>query len=52
MGHYHGREGFDTFSKLKPVFRRHGLGLARLLRPPHRPWHDWLHWILIGRGWS
>lgn len=21
MGHYHGREGFDTFSKLRPVFQ-------------------------------
>jgi coniferyl-aldehyde dehydrogenase len=35
MGHYHGRWGFDTFSKLKPVFyqsRFNGLGL---LDPPH-----------------
>ena len=22
MGHYHGREGFDTFSKLRPVFQQ------------------------------
>ena len=22
MGHYHGREGFETFSKKKPIFRR------------------------------
>ena len=47
MGHYHGREGFDTFSKLKPVFRRHGLGLARLLRPPHSRLHEWMERILI-----
>jgi coniferyl-aldehyde dehydrogenase len=35
MGHYHGQWGFDTFSKLKPVFyqsRWNGLGL---LDPPH-----------------
>jgi acyl-CoA reductase-like NAD-dependent aldehyde dehydrogenase len=35
MGHYHGKWGFDTFSKLKPVFyqsRWNGLGL---LDPPH-----------------
>ncbi len=35
MGHYHGQWGFDTFSKLKPVFyqsRFNGLGL---LDPPH-----------------
>ena len=48
MGHYHGREGFDTFSKLKPVFRRHWLGLGRMLRPPHSKLHDWMRRVLIG----
>lgn len=47
MGHYHGREGFDTFSKLKPVFQRHWLGLGRLLRPPHTRLHDWMRRVLI-----
>ena len=47
MGHYHGREGFDTFSKLKPVFRRHWLGFPRLLRPPHSRLHEWMERILI-----
>lgn len=47
MGHYHGRDGFDTFSKLKPVFRRHWLGLSRLLRPPSSRWHSWLRRFLI-----
>jgi acyl-CoA reductase-like NAD-dependent aldehyde dehydrogenase len=47
MGHYHGRDGFDTFSKLKPVFRRHWLGLDRLLRPPSSRWHTWLRRLLI-----
>ena len=47
MGHYHGREGFDTFSKLKPVFRRRWLGIARLLRPPHSRLHEWMRRILI-----
>jgi len=47
MGHYHGRDGFDTFSKLKPVFRRHWLGLGRLLRPPHSRWHVWMRRLLI-----
>lgn len=47
MGHYHGQEGFDTFSKLKPVFRRRFLGLGRLLRPPHSRLHDWMRKILI-----
>ena len=47
MGHYHGQAGFDTFSKLKPVFRRHWIGLGRTLRPPHRRLHDWMRRILI-----
>ena len=47
MGQYHGREGFDTFSKLKPVFQRRWLGLSRLLRPPHTRRHEWLRRILI-----
>src|SRR3984885_15162098 len=42
MGHYHGLEGFDTFSQLKPIFRRHWLGLGRMLRPPHSRLHDWM----------
>jgi coniferyl-aldehyde dehydrogenase len=47
MGHYHGQEGFDTFSKLKPVFRRRWLGLGRMLRPPHSRLHNWMRKILI-----
>ncbi len=47
MGQYHGREGFDTFSKLKPVFQRHWLGLGRMLRPPHSRLHDWMRRVLI-----
>jgi coniferyl-aldehyde dehydrogenase len=50
MGRYHGLEGFDTFSQLKPVFRRHWLGLGRLLRPPHTRLHDLLERILIRSG--
>ncbi len=47
MGHYHGQEGFDTFSKLKPVFRRRWLGLGRMLRPPHSRLHHWMRRLLI-----
>ncbi|HZD27053.1 MAG TPA: coniferyl aldehyde dehydrogenase [Alphaproteobacteria bacterium] len=35
MGQYHGREGFETFSKLKPVFAQGRLNGSRLLRPPY-----------------
>jgi coniferyl-aldehyde dehydrogenase len=35
MGHYHGREGFNTFSKLRPVFRQACWSTATLLAPPY-----------------
>jgi len=47
-GHYHGQEGFDTFSKLKPVFHRTYSGLGRSLRPPYGRMHKLLRRILIG----
>ncbi|WP_374355602.1 coniferyl aldehyde dehydrogenase [Chitinimonas sp.] len=35
MGHYHGREGFETFSKMKPVFAQSRINGVWLLRPPY-----------------
>jgi coniferyl-aldehyde dehydrogenase len=35
MGHYHGREGFETFSKLRPVFRQARFSSLGLLAPPY-----------------
>jgi len=35
MGEYHGRAGFDTFSKRKAVFRPSRLSALKLLRPPY-----------------
>jgi acyl-CoA reductase-like NAD-dependent aldehyde dehydrogenase len=35
MGHYHGREGFETFSKLKPVFFQSRLNGMGLFKPPY-----------------
>ncbi|WP_211947157.1 hypothetical protein [Cupriavidus yeoncheonensis] len=32
---YHGKAGFETFSKLKPVFRQARLNGAGLLAPPY-----------------
>lgn len=37
MGHYHGRWGFDTFSKLTPVFRQSHFNGMALFLPPYRP---------------
>ncbi len=47
MGQYHGREGFDTFSRRKPVFARRMPGLGRSLRPPYGRIHEWMRRILI-----
>jgi coniferyl-aldehyde dehydrogenase len=35
MGHYHGREGFIEFSKLRPVFTNPRLSLLSLFYPPY-----------------
>ncbi|MBT4486268.1 MAG: aldehyde dehydrogenase family protein, partial [Rhodospirillaceae bacterium] len=35
MGHYHGREGFETFSKLKPVMYQSRWNAMWLLNPPY-----------------
>lgn len=35
MGHYHGREGFLTFSKLRPVFKQSRWATTGLLAPPY-----------------
>jgi aldehyde dehydrogenase (NAD+)/coniferyl-aldehyde dehydrogenase len=35
MGEYHGRAGFDRFSKLKPVFIDKRVSATSLLRPPY-----------------
>jgi len=35
MGHYHGREGFDTFSKLRPVFYQARFSSLKLIGPPY-----------------
>ncbi|HMV53477.1 MAG TPA: coniferyl aldehyde dehydrogenase [Rhodocyclaceae bacterium] len=35
MGAYHGKAGFDTFSKLKPVFRQSRLNGLGMFKPPY-----------------
>lgn len=37
MGHYHGKWGFDTFSKLTPVFRQSRFNGMTLFLPPYKP---------------
>jgi coniferyl-aldehyde dehydrogenase len=35
MGHYHGHEGFSTFSKLRPVFYQASFSAVKFLYPPY-----------------
>ena len=36
MGHYHGREGFETFSKLRPVFQQGPVSSVQMMvQPPY-----------------
>jgi hypothetical protein len=35
MGHYHGHEGFLTFSKLKPVFYQARINGIGFFNPPY-----------------
>lgn len=35
MGHYHGFEGFVTFSKMRPVFYQAGFSSLKFLHPPY-----------------
>jgi coniferyl-aldehyde dehydrogenase len=37
INHYHGKWGFDTFSKLTPVFRQSRWNAVSLFMPPYRP---------------
>ena len=50
MGHYHGYEGFLTFSKLRPVFQQGRISSIQLaLQPPYgklaRRALDWMFWL-------
>jgi coniferyl-aldehyde dehydrogenase len=35
MGHYHGREGFETFSKMRPVFYQASFSFMKFMAPPY-----------------
>ena len=40
MGHYHGVEGFTTFSKLRPVFHQARFSSLKVLMPPYGKFAD------------
>jgi coniferyl-aldehyde dehydrogenase len=48
MGHYHGREGFLTFSHKKAVFQRPKLNTGKVLYAPHGGWlQRLLYWLYL-----
>jgi coniferyl-aldehyde dehydrogenase len=47
MGHYHGKEGFDTFSKLRPVFYQARFSSLKFLMPPYGKFADRVLGFLI-----
>ena len=47
MGHYHGREGFETFSKLRPVFYQARFSAMKFMAPPYGQFADTLLKFLI-----
>jgi coniferyl-aldehyde dehydrogenase len=40
MGHYHGHEGFETFSKMRPVFYQARFSSLKFLWPPYGKFAD------------
>jgi coniferyl-aldehyde dehydrogenase len=48
MGAYHAREGFDAFTKKKPVFRQARINTTGLFRPPYGKLVDRMLKFLIG----
>jgi coniferyl-aldehyde dehydrogenase len=40
MGHYHGEEGFHTFSKLRPVFYQARFSTMKFIMPPYGKFAD------------
>ena len=49
MGHYHAKEGFDAFTKKKPIFYQSRINGSALLRPPYGPKIDFALKMLLGK---
>ena len=49
MGHYHGREGFETFSKMRPVFHQARWSALQLIGPPYGRFAEMMLKFLIGK---
>ena len=47
MGHYHGREGFVEFSKMRPIFSQFRFTALPLLYPPYGKVFNTLYWLMV-----
>lgn len=47
MGHYHGYEGFLTFSKMRPIFYQARFSSLKFLAPPYGKFSSWLLGVLL-----
>jgi coniferyl-aldehyde dehydrogenase len=45
MGAIHGKAGFDTFSKLLPVFQQRRFAVTDMLRPPYARLDRVIRWL-------
>jgi len=52
MGHYHGVEGFNEFSKLRPIFTQSLIAGTAFLAPPYGKVFDTLYRLMVGKGIS
>ena len=50
MGHYHGRDGFNELSKLRPVHRAPMIAGTKLFYPPYREFHTRVFEMLVKYG--
>ena len=49
IGAYHGKEGFETFTKKKPVLYQSRITATQMLRPPYAERADWVLKQLLGK---
>jgi len=49
IGAYHGREGFETFTKKKPVFYQSRVSGTNMLKPPYAERTNWVLKQLVGK---
>ncbi|RLA24373.1 MAG: coniferyl-aldehyde dehydrogenase [Gammaproteobacteria bacterium] len=47
MGHYHGQEGFNEFSKLRPIFKQFKFPALPLLYPPYGKMFKTIYQLMI-----